>query len=708
MYKIILKRVIQNESLSKFLTSAIGVIFVTNLWIISYTNILTYLSFLFPPVVNEHLLRNIAFPNPFKIPLYLFLTTFLVVGIWFLYSRFSFLATKRGQQTRELLKWLLFLFLFILFLRKLGPYPLSNDFFPYIPRSDPTMYTIIFGLYCFAIVFCIIQLCLIARIFQHLRFFYPLFSVVIILIVAFFTFEPRFPISGHDYSFFFGPILEIARGKTIYTDIPIQHGVLSILSFALLYKFQSFELLSLPAIVWFLYVVLYYVYFYLIHKISRSLGLALIGLFSIITLNYFSLSGLPASYPQIGPMRWLPLILVLFFLYRLKNVTSKRLIFAIALFSFWFVDSGIALLLSYLATLGISSLSRSISVKKTAASIIFLFMSLIAVIFGMNIVLHSTGYRGLDLFKIVHTLNKYASLGIAQLPIESHTYFWFVPLIYFASIIYFFTKHIKHADHVGDTKGGDPASAQIRRYSPPVEHLREGISGQNLHDIILLFSANLSLFASIYYLGRAHPHNLFIISIFPLLNVFILVGVYITESKPDLAKKIVLYSLLCITFIMYPAFSRKITLTEMLATKYTRFRAGRIFTREADEIISKRYKDEAKMINRAIQSDSAVVLSNDDTYLFYLIKKKNLLDADPLIGIDTQDDLKAALKKVTRLCPEKIAVDCSVYGKCDQSIGINQSGFFPASTILSEIQKKCRITYTPVECTSQLCIAQKK
>ena len=111
MYKIILKRVIQNESLSKFLTSAIGVIFVTNLWIISYTNILTYLSFLFPPVVNEHLLRNIAFPNPFKIPLYLFLTTFLVVGIWFLYSRFSFLATKRGQQTRELLKWLLFLFL---------------------------------------------------------------------------------------------------------------------------------------------------------------------------------------------------------------------------------------------------------------------------------------------------------------------------------------------------------------------------------------------------------------------------------------------------------------------------------------------------------------------------------------------------------------------------------------------------------------------
>ena len=167
MYKIILKRVIQNESLSKFLTSAIGVIFVTNLWIISYTNILTYLSFLFPPVVNEHLLRNIAFPNPFKIPLYLFLTTFLVVGIWFLYSRFSFLATKRGQQTRELLKWLLFLFLFILFLRKLGPYPLSNDFFPYIPRSDPTMYTIIFGLYCFAIVFSIRVAC---EIIDNLKF----------------------------------------------------------------------------------------------------------------------------------------------------------------------------------------------------------------------------------------------------------------------------------------------------------------------------------------------------------------------------------------------------------------------------------------------------------------------------------------------------------------------------------------------------------
>ena len=705
MYKIILKRVIQNESLSKFLTSAIGVIFVTNLWIISYTNILTYLSFLFPPVVNEHLLRNIAFPNPFKIPLYLFLTTFLVVGIWFLYSRFSFLATKRGQQTRELLKWLLFLFLFILFLRKLGPYPLSNDFFPYIPRSDPTMYTIIFGLYCFAIVFCIIQLCLIARIFQHLRFFYPLFSVVIILIVAFFTFEPRFPISGHDYSFFFGPILEIARGKTIYTDIPIQHGVLSILSFALLYKFQSFELLSLPAIVWFLYVVLYYVYFYLIHKISRSLGLALIGLFSIITLNYFSLSGLPASYPQIGPMRWLPLILVLFFLYRLKNVTSKRLIFAIALFSFWFVDSGIALLLSYLATLGISSLSRSISVKKTAASIIFLFMSLIAVIFGMNIVLHSTGYRGLDLFKIVHTLNKYASLGIAQLPIESHTYFWFVPLIYFASIIYFFTKHIKHADHVGDTKGGDPASAQIRRYSPPVEHLREGISGQNLHDIILLFSANLSLFASIYFVGRSHPHNLFHISIFPLLTVFIFIGIFFSQVK-SVKIKLLLVICLFITFVVFPSYERSYTLTEMILTKVDRLRSGRIFRSEVKEIVNKRYSDEFSLIKKHIKEDEIIILSVDDSYLFYAIKKKNLLAANPIMGIDLPEDLNFAVKKAVILCPKRIAIDCSVVGKCPSYtpfIGVS----FNLNLILDELEKGCGAKYVPIVCTRQLCIAER-
>ncbi len=703
------------KTLNRFINFSLFVLAVTNLWIILFTSILTQLSFLHPPVVKEALLRNIAFPNPAKIPLYLVLTVIFV----FLYWCFNIKSSKipvlndlgsrldRGTHWSEkhgvenfmiLVKLIIFLLLLFLFLTKLGLYPMTGEFFPYSLRPDTSIYFLVISLYLLFIALVIIQSAVLFRLLGQKKLFLPLFLGFLILLVAFLTFEARFPISGLDYAFFIGPIQEIAKGKTIYTDVPIQHGFLSILTFTLLYKLHVLQLAYLPVFIWILYIIQYVLSFYFILKTSKSISIALIGMFSIITLNYFSLSELPGSYPQIGPMRWLPSVITLLLFLKVKKIDSKKLIFLIALMSLWLVDAGIALVLGYGFTVFILFLSKNISFRRLIASGLKLLVSYILILLAINIFHLLAGYKMVDLMNIFHTLNKYASLGIAQLPVESHNYFWIVILIYFSSIIYFFRnqKNIQ----VGGESGRAPDSAQRS------EHWREGNSRQNLPELILI-SANLMFFAAIYFVGRAHPHNLFNIALLPILTLFLLIGACLKDIDNRYVR-LALMALLFITLIVYPAFQRKITMTEMIITKVKRLTQDNIFKPEMDEILSKRYAQETKLITNNLKEDAISIVSNDDTYLFYLTGKKNLLDANPQVGIDTYSDLDRALSHFVKMCPKKIVVDCAIVGRCSQSAGFDQSGFFPQPIILDQMQKQCKMKYEPITCTNQLCIAQAK
>ena len=701
---------------------SIVTLFITNVWIILFTNILTFLSYLYPPTTNSQLLRPISFPNPFKIPLYLLLTITFVIIIWVfntVKNHSNPNQVKPGETRNLLLKLFFLIILLYLFFSKLGSYPMAREYYPYALRPDKTIYNLVVFSYLLSIAFIIFELSIIYRFIKRSLLISTFYFLLIALVIAFFTFEARFPISGHDYSFFFGPILEIANGKTIYTDIPIQHGFLSILSMAFLYKLLSLKLFYLPAIIWLLYIIQYFLTFYLILRISKSIGLALIGLFSIINLNYFSLSELPVSYPQIGPMRWLPSLLTIFLLYKLKKIDNKILLTAVAFLSLWFIDAGISLVLGYLLTIFIFCLVGNIDIKRAIKTILLLCLNLIIIITVINILHLLFGYKLIKLGNIFHTLQKYTSLGIAQLPIPNQTYFWLVMLIYFASLIYFFKTSYKNKKtiQVGDASGRDQSGWQSWKGSHQRAEFFQPSAGSStggkettgrIHfdSTILLFSANLMFFTSIYYLGRAHPHNLFNISSLPILTLFLLLGNTINYLNP--LKKIILFIFIFSLFIIYPVLMRKISLSEMIIVKLKRLTQGQIFKTEMDEILTKRYSKELSLINKYLKESGVAIIHNDDTYLLYLTKKKNLLDANPQVGIDTKDDLAQAIDNFAKECPEKVAVDCSVFAKCQQYVGINQSGFYPGSLILAAVEKQCRIKYQPVECTKQLCIAQKK
>ena len=282
----------------------------------------------------------------------------------------------------------------------------------------------------------------------------------------------------------------------------------------------------------------------------------------------------------------------------------------------------------------------------------------------------------------------------------------------------------------GDGSGRDPASAHDRysreyrnkqeeqyseidyiRSSDKSEHLREGNFRQNLNNKqLLLFSANLSLFASVYYVGRSHPHNLFHISIFFLLNTFLLMDEILKFNfQKKVSKKIpaAFYLLLATFFLVIPGFNRKQAIASMIKTKIDRLKIQSIFKPELEGQVGRYYFFESLMIKEDLPEDEILILSVDDTYLFYLIDKKNLLLDNPQSGIASasKTDLDLVLKKAYKTCPQKIAADCSLFGICPKYPTLNHEAVNIQKFLLESLEKSCKVKYKPTRCTNKLCIA---
>jgi len=495
-----------------------------------------------------------------------------------------------------------------------------------------------------------------------------LIYVFIAGVIAVFTYIPTFPVSFYDYSFFLGPVYEIANGKTIFTQIQAQYGFLTILLFSLLQKLSIFNIFYLPVIIWFLYIIEYLVAFYLILKISKSVVFSVIGLFSIITVGFFSPIFYPYTYPQVSPLRWLPMVLFLLLFYKFKNPVSKVLIFLTALISLFMIDSGIAIVLAYLFSLSILFLKKQISFSKIVISTLYLLISIIGIYLLIDFFGLLLGFKNINILSYFHTVAIYAHEGFYMIKIGYLSYFWLVVLVYLASIVYFIRK--KNIDHL---------------------------------DMLLLLSANVVLFGSTYFVGRSHPNNLFHISILFLINFFILAGIAYKSIKQTWFKSIALL-LLFLFFIMIPAYFRQDQIAFLLRAKSV---SSNIFNSSLfnSETI---FKNEKLLIKTYLKDNKVIILSIYDTYFFYLSGKQNLLRVNPQNTLNTRDELVASVEDAIKVCPKTIAVDCSIYGKCPKTISPDGTGAMRQEELLKEIQNRCEFVYEPVKCTNYLCIARKK
>lgn len=640
----------------------IHTLFYTNLWIIIYTKLLYLLNLNFPPKIYPSDLGIPSSPEPFEIPLYLTLSFIFIVLIWF-FDR----SIRTKIKISIPLKISLLLVLSFIFIFQTGSFPVAHEYSPYLPRAENFPYYLLSFLYIGTVFFVILITALISL---RLKGNYSSFIIYtfLVLFIALATFDARFPMAGHDYEYFIGPIWEIAKGKTIYVDIPSQYAFLTVEIFSLLYKLRLFSLYYLPFVIWLLYIIQYFICFYLIKNTSRSIILAAIGLVSIMTLNYFSLSHLPSVVPQIGPLRWFPLILSVFLLFKLKRVESFSFIILLSFLSLFTIDAGIALILSFITTLAIYFLGKRVYFVSIIRSILIFASSLISILFLINIFHLLFGYKPINFIGALSSFREHVSLGLTMMPIPSKSYFWFVILIYFFSLIYFFKT-------------------------------------RSVNSILLLFTANLSLFAGSYFVGRSHPHNLFNISLFPLLNLFILLGYQWTNIRSK-RSKFILSAILFIFLVVYPVSQRKFTLTEMILSKIERLEKGEIFYSEVQEIVRHKYKDDLQLIEKNLKSEETIILSTDDTYLFYESRKKNLLNVNPIRGINQASEIDKAVQSAIQKCPEKIVVDCSFVGKCQPYtpfVGVS----FDFKLILNRLEAACNSKFIPEICSNYLCIASK-
>lgn len=648
LYKIFLQ--------SKLSTFLIELFFFTNSWILGYYFVLQFLNENFPFLKDSSsFLANRFHQEPFENPLYIILSVAVAILIFIYFSnKDRLLKFTTRIKSKILLYKSIFLFTLVsVFLSRLADYPLRDSIAS--PSNNFILYTLILTL--IFVVFRVIK----KKVFVYL---------CITGIIAVLTFTPRFPIGTNDYSAFFGPMIEASNGKTIYTEFNSQYGFLSVLFFGFMYKY-GFDLMYTSIIIWGLYILQYFLSFHIIYKITRSPLFALLGLFSILTISYYSLIHLPSMIPQ-NIFRYPQILLAIVLFLHFKDLRSKIFIFLISLLSFWTVDTGIVLNFGYILTLFFLFLKRQIVFRDLIFTILYFFLNLLSIYLLINLSLIALGYKTINTVLIFEQIRNHGQLGFNMVPMPDRTFFWFFVLIYFASIIYF----------VKD-------------------------KANSLSSKIILFIANMSLLINIYYIGRSIDHNLFHISIFALLNLLIVIGLFLKRRLNNNAVLLAIF----IALVLIPAYNRQYAISGIIDKNLKNLALGDIFEPEIKKHLTHIYKDELVFVNKNISEREIIILSPDDTYLFYLFKKKNLLNGNPQGEYFLKEDVVRAVSEGSKICPKKIITSCSLFNKqCSEDL-LFFDYYHPTSMqaiLLNELEKGCKFQYKPKECTKRLCIAEKE
>lgn len=645
---------------SKIVGYAIEVFFVTNVFVFIYNAILMVWRFYYRyPIADQFLMLGV-YPEPLEIPLYVIGVFCMVLFIFYLHARKS---NYQNPPFALPIKIGVLAVLIFIFLGTLGDYPLSNI------KSHLSISKMFFT-YVVLCIAVILEGVLIVRVLKRKALGTFFIYSFIFFLVLLFTFPPRFVISGVDYSYFFGPIIEIMYGKTLYTEVTSQYGFLSVLFLSLFAKAGVLALPYLPLVVWLLLCLQYLACFYLYFRQSKSLVFSLLGLISILTINYFTVRVIPTDYPQSGALRWLPLILPAIVLYKQKSILSPLLIFCIGLLSLWMVDTGIELILAYSATAFMLFLRKKITVKQACMSVMMLLLIISALFLSINILHIIFGYAAINPVLIFTKLRQYSQFGFGMLPIEAKNYYWIFILFYFAAISFVFRKRQVHED-----------------------------------DTIVLFVANCAFFAGFYYIGRSHPAELYTISLMMLFMFFVFFG-NIYRHMQRLLRQWTLLGIF-IFFIMFPAYFRQDALAESIEVRIKRLRQGAPFIPELNTILDTKYEKEISLIKREIKEKEAVIISGDDTYLFYKTNKHSMLYDNSLVTILTKDDLEFSMKKATVVCPAKIAGECRLFKSCPETKLFSNAYHIWQPLVLSYLEAKCQGKYEPTICTNQICIAKK-
>ena len=358
-----------------------------------------------------------------------------------------------------------------------------------------------------------------------------------------------------------------------------------------------------------------------------------------------------------------------------RRTSSDLVLIPVAFVSLLVIDVGLTISLSLAAYWGLRFLAGNLTfrqlVKKglvygSGLLMAYLFFTVLSVILGGSFI---------NPWLVVHTLVAYGSKGFSTLPIDFHTFFW----VYVLSMVAGFSLYALNQKETAWQRA-------------------------------VLLSTTLFTFASVYFVNRSHPHNLFNLASVWLMQLFILLTPLLQKiERLSNRKRNFAYALGLGLLVLVPAFGRQDNLTHIFREKVgrlpiaqrlpARLRTNFSIDFERDlRSLSQMYTAEIQLIQATFpdQDRPIVIFALDDTYLYYFSHRTNLLWSNPLNTIIQAEDVTRALRPLKSSgCPEMIAYDYSCLQKstCARS---PEYGYYVAQGQAYEAFSKICGRYEPI------------
>jgi len=324
--------------------------------------------------------------------------------------------------------------------------------------------------------------------FRREFFFYLLALFLIVVLVV----DPHYRVETYHDSFYLGPLADFRAGKAFLVNINAQYGLFVFYFLSLFFKVLPLGFESFSLVLTALFVLQYFCFYFIVRQLFHSRLYSFLCLVVLLLVNYFATMGFIIQNPSVGPLRFsfAYLLMALIVLRNQKPKWADRFYIAEAAVAaaaiFWSFEVCVYTLPAYLGFVCYESIIDLKSLKFNWK----LWIRRLSLLWGFGLLLlvfiYGDIYRRAAEWPHWNYYFDYIFLyknGFGMLPVPAFGAWWIIIGILLISICVVMGSLTKWKE-----------------------------SSRPAHFNVMVFLTFYGISQFLYFLGRAHPNNLFHIS----------------------------------------------------------------------------------------------------------------------------------------------------------------------------------------------------
>lgn len=144
------------------------------------------------------------------------------------------------------------------------------------------------------------------------------YYLVALFLIVFLAVDLNFGVNRYHYTFFLGPLADFREGKSFLVNINSQYGILIFYFLSLFFKILPLGFKSFCFVLTFLYIAQYFCFYFITRQLFKSRLFSFFCLAVFLILNYFAAMSSITEFPSVGPLRF-GFVYALLFLIILRN-----------------------------------------------------------------------------------------------------------------------------------------------------------------------------------------------------------------------------------------------------------------------------------------------------------------------------------------------------------------------------------------------------